>query len=124
MTRTRLLTDPTLREKVLTMTPEDLRARLSPATMRRVRGYQVRAALFLLLLLVCLALGAVEIVTLFRVVLVPSTTPLPGIFTTSQLMILGSAVLANMGISWCRSKTTLLIDEALEQSLNEDVEKN
>ena len=104
----------------MSMTPEELRARMPPATMRKLRGYQGLVVLFMLLLLVCAAFTVVESATFARAAFSPPLAPTYDVFKRPVLAIFGVGVFASTGVNWCRVRITKLIDDALLRSLENE----
>lgn len=109
-----------VRETLMTMTPDELRARMPPATMRKLRRYQGLMIFLAVVLLACGVVVAGEFIVVARAALLSSRAPAPDAVTTRLFVGMGGAALATAGLSGCRVRLTKLISNALRQSLKKD----
>lgn len=111
---------PDVRETLTTMTPDELRARMPPATMRKLRLYQGLMVFLAVVLLACGVVVAGEFVVVARAALLSPRAPAPDAVTTRLFVAIGGAALATAGLNGCRVRLTELISDALRQSLKKD----
>lgn len=110
---------PKFHDKVLAMTPDELRAHISPATRRAICMYQALAVVALVGLLILVGPGVVELFSIARAALNPSSgaSP-PGIFTFRQTAIILGALLMTVVVRFCRARSTFLVERDPKRNLD------